>query len=437
MNISGLQGVIKPAVQAKDPMAELKAKLKEPIRVPGRDVQQIRARLAEKAEIMQKISDFEEAYHGTAREEFLQSQQRPDAFSGDYTDNMAVLNIGHWGDDMSLERAAEVSVPIHIWDTKIPTNQERLEDLRQNGLGKEVDWFRMEFQFSTLSNVQLIDNAQKPESAISYFASQYATVKDRITKEFTGEEQAAQLEKLEGIYNKYTEQYAKNLSESLGGLFEDAGVAGEREKVALSVKNALAGKVETYTKIIQDNPDFARPENQEDAWVLRCDEYVASKLRGEAAKTAEANPTPAGSASEAQEDSYSIAQLEGIYQYAMVGTHLSRVNFSGMEEGKNDGAKAGAMMLSAKVLGAHLGVSQAHQDALESILTQKLSTAPKNKAQAQRTTQAVMDSYNANKDLTQALNTLFTQNPGTSKKAVNNYLQQLFARFGAEGLLGA
>ena len=113
-----------------------------------------------------------------------------------------------------------------VWDSSKPTeiclasqvSEAELERFRQElnekGLGDEIDWRGVESDFVQM-NVGF-DNIERLETKVDFLASRYAVLKDGIEKQYTGDEQKQEMQKLEEIYSKEKERMADYYGDTIG-----------------------------------------------------------------------------------------------------------------------------------------------------------------------------------------------------------------------------
>ena len=99
------------------------------------------------------------------------------------------------------------------------------------------------------SNLEKIgDNALSsrlsPQEVIEHIAAQRAIYGRFLSSKGTEEQMA----ELDNLIVKHTEQYAKGLSESVGGFFEKHGIKDEKEKIYLSVVDGVQRMTTAYEK---------------------------------------------------------------------------------------------------------------------------------------------------------------------------------------------
>ncbi len=164
--------------------------------------------------------------------------------------------------------------------------QELETSLRQNGIGTEIDWGDLQFDFRGLgfstSNPTWSLGENDFQKKTDYFASRYAAMKVRIQETFSDEEQQTQLKKLDSVCQSALEELANGYADIIGDFCAENGVNGEREKLYQAVLDGVNTRISDYEKMLADESLFSALKNSDDAWLLQDDEYVASLLRKEA-----------------------------------------------------------------------------------------------------------------------------------------------------------
>ena len=186
--------------------------------------------------------------------------------------------------------------------------------LRQGGLLDEVsvtDFSMLKFEFSGLgfesgASYRSVASGEFRKN-VEYLASRYAAMEDKIKTTCTGTEQKERLDRLNEMYETTLERAAKSYSEIVGGILEDYGVSGEKEKIYQSFKSGVDQKAAEYRTFLEQNKGFTGLEGTEDEWLLKDDEYIAARLRAQ-------GNTSGGNASKSGE--YSLQELDALGQYA-------------------------------------------------------------------------------------------------------------------------
>lgn len=374
------------------------------------------------------------------------AKQNMDAYSGDFTDLGKDLHTGCIG-TVNLDTAVQKSAMLDVRDpSSFKGWTAWLEDFRENGLDREISWSRLEMDFSTIADVHLTDWESAPEEVIDYYASKYVALEDQIKRDFQGQEQQEHLSRLQTVLETYTKAYANNLGETLGGFYENAGLAGEKQRIYQSVLESIQSKIGDYEQLVLDQPDYVTMDDERDQWLYRCSEYTASQLRNAGQK----NHAP----------SQGVQEIQSLFDFAMAGTHLMRsamtvntnsLNWTEVEIGgnrivrtmidhknNNSTIRAGIMMLEFEVLKDSAPVSQKHKDSLFQALQNKIAkeingTDQKN---VEKVIAETLKTYENTGDIRSAVETALTQ--GKEYGSVPNFdlvmqsLSNMFDRMGLD-----
>ncbi|MBK3495917.1 hypothetical protein JFL43_13815 [Viridibacillus sp. YIM B01967] len=152
------------------------------------------------------------------------------------------------------------------------------EQLQQQGLPKEIFWKMVEFNVSAKGGISF-DRLPAIGEHIDYLASEYITYKMRIENDFEGEEQAAQLAKLDEIFGRGLMRMSNAYIDSVGAFFERNEVAGEASLMEQSIKGIYQYKLAKYGKFAAANPNYAFIKGTEDAWLQRDSYFMGDILR--------------------------------------------------------------------------------------------------------------------------------------------------------------
>lgn len=150
---------------------------------------------------------------------------------------------------------------------------EFLSYVRENGLDKDINWnevggyLKADAGFSTLSDFT------------DYAGAMYAGLEQRITKDFSGEEQTAQLKKLNECFNSAVQEYANSYEEQLNTVYKEFGVNLDEFKIKASVTSLFAEKRDSYCEFTKQNTDYANLSQSEDKWLERDVKFMTSALR--------------------------------------------------------------------------------------------------------------------------------------------------------------
>lgn len=158
--------------------------------------------------------------------------------------------------------------------------------LRQNGIGTEIDWSDLKFDFRGLgfstNNPTWSLGEDDFQTKADYFASRYAAMKVRIQETYSDEEQQAQLERLYSVCQSTLEELANGYADIIGDFCTANGVSGERDKIYQAVLDGVNERISDYETMLANESLFSELKNSDDAWLLQDDEYVASLLRKKA-----------------------------------------------------------------------------------------------------------------------------------------------------------
>lgn len=151
--------------------------------------------------------------------------------------------------------------------------EEFLAYVRENGLDKEINWskteeyFKADAEFSSLSDYT------------DYAGALYASLEQRIQRDFSGEEQNSQLKILDNCFSTAMQEYSSAYSEKLCAVYEDFGVEIDSNKIKSSVISLMVKKKNFYSDYAQKNSDFANLGASEDKWLERDVKFMANALR--------------------------------------------------------------------------------------------------------------------------------------------------------------
>ena len=187
------------------------------------------------------------------------------------------------------------------------------ERIRTEGLldgVNDLDFGMLRFEFSGLqfetgTAYRSIDSGEFYKN-VEYLTSRYAAMEDKIKTVYTGTGQKERLDQLNEMYEETLERMAKSYSEIVGGILEDYGVSGEKEKICQSFKNGVEQKVTEYRDFLAHNKGFTGLEGTGDAWLLKDDEYIAAMLRSQ---------NVASESRSIRDGEYSLNELDILGQY--------------------------------------------------------------------------------------------------------------------------
>ena len=237
------------------------------------------------------------SYTWAAPDSRLQAELLPPSEQLSYTEEDALINqymkqsrIDGYFDGDTFVRTSSEPVKLILKDDIAKADLEKFRgELAEKGLGADIDWRGVQEDF-----VQIgvgFDNIERFEQKADYLASRYAVLKDRIQTQYTGEQQEAELQRLEQIYTEAKEEMANTYAESIGGFFEDLGQSGAAEDMRNSVSALVDQKANAYTGYIENNRDYVSITDPDKQWLKQDDAYMAAQLR-QSASSAELQKQP-------------------------------------------------------------------------------------------------------------------------------------------------
>ena len=151
--------------------------------------------------------------------------------------------------------------------------EEFLEYVRENGLDREILWSSIHSAFGGGTECYTFSRYSDYASAL------YASLENRIMKDFTGEEQAQQLEKLDSIFNEKLDGIVEQYFSEAKNTFDKLGIELPEEELKESLRSIMLNKREAYREYVRENSDYAGLEGSEDKWLERDAWYMANALR--------------------------------------------------------------------------------------------------------------------------------------------------------------
>lgn len=215
----------------------------------------------------------------------LQAELLPPSEQPSYTKEDALINQymkqsrsdGYFDGDTFVRTSSE-PVKLILKDDIAKADLEKFRgELAKKGLGADIDWRGVQEDF-----VQIgvgFDNIERFEQKADYLASRYAVLKDRIQTQYTGEQQEAELQRLEQIYTEAKEKMANSYAESIGGFFEGLGQSGAAADMRNSVLALVDQKANAYTAYIGKKETYANITDPDQQWLKQDDAYMAAQLR--------------------------------------------------------------------------------------------------------------------------------------------------------------
>ena len=164
--------------------------------------------------------------------------------------------------------------------TMKPTDAELsayIDALRQNGLDGSVDWSGLTSELDSFKAT----TSEELEDGLNYMASRYVAARDKLERNYTGEELTSQLAKLEEVYQTgksgMIDGYTQLLQDNLGISDSDA------QAVRDSFSSILAEKEESYRGALKQAHEAVARTGPDSVWLKNHDAYIASQLRAVAA----------------------------------------------------------------------------------------------------------------------------------------------------------
>ena len=166
------------------------------------------------------------------------------------------------------------------WDLGIqggPTKDEvisaYIDTLRQNGLDGTVDWNGLAHELKSFQAT----SPEELEDGLNYMASRYVAALDKLERNYSGEELAAQRAKLEEVYQAgksgMIDGYTRLLQDNLGISDSDA------QAVRDSFSSILTEKENAYRGALKQVNEAVEQTGPDSVWLKNHDAYIASQLR--------------------------------------------------------------------------------------------------------------------------------------------------------------
>lgn len=193
--------------------------------------------------------------------------------------------------------------------TSLTPTQEELscleKELSQNGLDGAVDWAGLRGELDSFRELKSEDLGE----GMDYFSSRYVAIKDKLKRSFSGDELAAQKEKLEAAYQQgvsyFVNGYAKKLEKELG--LSNGQAQTVRESLQVNLDQAILH----YESVLDQ---VKAPANPADAWLQNHDAYIAAQLRETAAFS---STKSAGAGLYTMDDLVAASRIGEAYQAAV------------------------------------------------------------------------------------------------------------------------
>lgn len=144
--------------------------------------------------------------------------------------------------------------------------------LEQESTPPPIYFQAIKFELNYRSDKSLAHN-------VNHFASIYTAARDYINTSLTGVEKESNQQKLNTLLHAAKDTFAQEVSETIGGFFEEYGVSGEKESIYRSILYALDTRITECFTFIESNKDYAKLDGTKDQWLKSNSTYMASELR--------------------------------------------------------------------------------------------------------------------------------------------------------------
>ncbi len=160
-------------------------------------------------------------------------------------------------------------------------SQEEMEQFRlkleQEGIGDDIDWRGVESDFKKMD--VNFDNADCLNTKIDYIASRYAVLKDRIEKNYSGDEKERQLTRLNEIMDGARKTIVDSYCDSVGNFYEEYGHFGMKAELGESLSKGIDERVSQYEEHLKKSESYAALGDTTAKWLQQDDGYMAARLR--------------------------------------------------------------------------------------------------------------------------------------------------------------
>ncbi|WP_042203082.1 hypothetical protein [Paenibacillus camerounensis] len=258
--------------------------------------------------------------------------------------------------EQAILRAATSTIRIgrnedgSIWTESISDPEAALANKRATGGDSVISWKHVDFNLQTHGMMIGETTLDEVGQQIDYFASEYAQYKSRIERQFTGEEQATELAKLDDMFAQRVGESANHFAESVGGFLEASGVPGEQEAIRSSFLDIYEQRKTTYMQFIQENPDYASVEGTRDEWLLTAGDFMGEQLRY-------ALNSQQSEMSIKSENGYSIDDLQAAGTMVKALTQLQDRSQTSNRSEEELGFKLGLAAMKYEMISGHFQVS--------------------------------------------------------------------------------
>lgn len=143
---------------------------------------------------------------------------------------------------------------------------------------------------------------------IDYVASRYAVLKDRIEKNYSGDEKEQQLSRLNELMDNTKKTIIDTYSDSVGNFYEEYGRSGAETELAESLSKGIGQRVSQYEDHLRKSESYAGLSDTTAKWLQQDDGYMAARLREDMESYGRAS-------AKIEETGYTLQDLEtaGVY----------------------------------------------------------------------------------------------------------------------------
>lgn len=243
---------------------------------------------------------------------------------------------------------------------------------KANGISNNTDftWANADLSYAS-------SNIDEFVQSLDYISSRYVAMKDRITAEFSGEEQAANLTRLDEMMNTFKDTFAKNFADKVGGVFEDLGVTGEKEQIYQSVLSEIDKKTQQYSDFTKANKNYANINSADEPWLAKDTAYMASELRKAMAANSDAPQTATATETSGTYTADELVKMQSIANEIVSYTkHVSGSTneiYAGSDSEESLGVKLAELNLKGIVFNEHSGISDRIKNAVTKSIDRVIS----------------------------------------------------------------
>ncbi len=257
------------------------------------------------------------------------------AFQTDYTAEDALYNSWASSQQTGVLSVFKNSAAASGYQAPQMNHDEQLAFVREKGLEKEIDWTGVSLNFRGSGQFQHLSDYT------DYAAALYVSLEERITKDFSGEEQTRQLDILNQRFDEAVNNTAEGYVAEIESAFLGMKVEMPKDELKQGVRDLMNSKKEQYRAFVKENPNYAGLENSEDKWLERDAGYMANALR----KSFRPSESTAGEGGFTETDLQAVGFLGNMFLRCDVG-QLNVLDYSD-EENIGLAASMNYLMLTA------------------------------------------------------------------------------------------